>query len=794
MSSEVSIVQRLASWFKQFARPALVEVEKARVVLEDFDQQLEALGAREKTRDQRWPVCLLGHAGVGKSTLINTLIADSEIVVPSGGGSGPLTANALRVTYGETKSFEVKYHNEQRLNQARFVLEEELRRSGVVVADDAQQPPPEGLEDLESATEEQRKSQTSDAVGQASLIVTGEQNSGRDPRYLVDGLRWALEQSPVFGSDLMPEDIRRLRAVKEALASARRGQAIIFNDDGDRSFQKHLREHAAGSLAPLIETMTIRWPSDVLKQSVDLVDLPGIGVLRDSYEQVTKKYLGAEAEGVMLVVGPRGLDREDAELLRSSGFLKRLLHAGGDFNADPVSLVVVAVKVDDVALENHRYDSQDNGGKALATRAEHFQTVAEHTCEHIRRDLDRYLRDVWKSDVDGGLTAGKQEAIDYILQNLKVFAVSAPQYRLYHDDDGDRPWLDKDRTQIPLLRKSIVEIARRCVDEQARRRAEGQSRFLEQVAAKLSLHAARLADTDDAVTQSAAVREEIAAFIATKRREYDTRRGQFRAYLKQTMPEKIRSKVSAAADTARKEIEAYLENHIGQAHWKTLQATVNRGGSYNGKRVIKLHQDLALRFEEPVAEVWSRTLLSDVRKETRDFANYQVQVIEEVVRWAKTRNIRVPTKLIEALAKDIDAHRRGVDTVGKEAIEELKSAVNARLSKRIEGPIRRKCNKFVLDRQNEGPGIKRRIEDLFKGLAEETVQSASEPTIDLLVELFQDVEKQIVHQFKTHEDPIQEAEEILVQRVARLEDGEAALRRRLKQRVDQASEAAPALN
>jgi GTPase SAR1 family protein len=58
----------------------------------------------------------LGASGVGKSTLINALVAGKELILPSG-GVGPLTALAMEVRYGEVPSFEAEYHTARNLWQ-----------------------------------------------------------------------------------------------------------------------------------------------------------------------------------------------------------------------------------------------------------------------------------------------------------------------------------------------------------------------------------------------------------------------------------------------------------------------------------------------------------------------------------------------------------------------------------------------------------------------------------------------------------------------------------------------------
>src|SRR5258708_6213418 len=131
MSDSNSHSSRVVSWFKNLVRPVFQKTETP-PVLEELDKLASQVEELDKHKGLLFPICLLGQAGVGKSTLINTLIADTDIVVPSGGGTGPLTANALRVIYGERPSFVVRYHSTKQLGQTRFIFEAEIHRQAKI--------------------------------------------------------------------------------------------------------------------------------------------------------------------------------------------------------------------------------------------------------------------------------------------------------------------------------------------------------------------------------------------------------------------------------------------------------------------------------------------------------------------------------------------------------------------------------------------------------------------------------------------------------------------------------------
>jgi len=219
-----------------------------------------------------------------------------------------------------------------------------------------------------------------------------------------------------------------------------------------------------------------------------------------------------------------------------------------------------------------------------------------------------------------------------------------------------------------------------------------------------------------------------------------------------------------ASGIAQKEINSYLRRNIREAHWKTLQAAVRREGAYSGSKHINLPKDFSLKFEGPVAEVWSRGILAEVRKETREFATYQSGSVNLILDWSRGQGFRVSTRLLEALVEAVDQHRQQVNAVGKEAVDELREQVRNELGEHILANIRRKCKKFVDGKNDAGTGVKSRIVDLFEELADDVVKAAEEPAIKLLVERFRQVEREVNAAFGEHSDPLNEAADALIQR------------------------------
>ena len=123
------------------------------------------------------------------------------------------------------------------------------------------------------------------------------------------------------------------------------------------------------------------------------------------------------------------------------------------------------------------------------------------------------------------------------------------------------------------------------------------------------------------------------------------------------------------------------------------------------------------------------------------------------------------TNVLEAQVEVLKADFQKINAVGDEAVDELREEVKNSLIKKIKNPIRKRCESFVEKNQHIGSGVKQRIIDLFSELADETIEAATEPAIELLTNRFRGVEKQILDVFDEHQeynDPITAASNAIV--------------------------------
>jgi hypothetical protein len=172
---------------------------------------------------------------------------------------------------------------------------------------------------------------------------------------------------------------------------------------------------------------------------------------------------------------------------------------------------------------------------------------------------------------------------------------------------------------------------------------------------------------------------------------------------------------------------------------------------------------MALRFEEPVAIVWSKNILSKLRYRTGQLGEDLVVFVERVVEWARQQGARVQPRSVEALRDRTKAETRQLAGVGRDAVDELRARVRTELFRSVQGPIRRRCESFVADGNAAGTGVKARMLDLIgRELAPLVTNSAKETATRILTENYRQVETEIRAAVEAMPDPIRSASEAVV--------------------------------
>lgn len=800
MNRLIEDTRKLKEWYQSYARPFL-EGNIAPEKLAEFDKDLGRIAKIVDVCEKDLAVCFLGSSGVGKSTLVNAMLGGRETVVPSG-GVGPLTAQALVVQYSEKPGFDVEYHGagpiwktimglewgfKKELGPALMVDEptpEELGEQDEVYLPSAEVNPTEALEDDITQGEAGPREGTKELKKRAQLLVAGVQDSERPLQYLLDSLRQTLGHKRIWLTQPNPEDEPRLKRIKEAIELAKRKQTLaVEGTRDDPGFRLALHEHATGFLAPLIKKLTLRWNAPILSNGILLVDLPGVGIVQDVHKEITRKWIREEAHALVMVVDHRGIPNEVADASRE--FLNSLLYSD-EPDDDPI-LIAVVTRIDDLASDGYR---QDKSRK----KAVHFEEAAKQAKEKFPEVFRKYFEDLWISQSEAA--ESRKDVVHGLLSRLQVHPVSAPEFnRLVADDDDDRSFLrDVERTGIPEFVRSLSALAEERRSKALDTLAERCQMLHSGVLTTIDLIEAQWESGSRAAEEAESLRRDLEGFMAPLRGELQRRQGAYRQFLKTGAPQRIRDLVGQSKLKASASISRYLRRLEG-AHWATLKASVTRGGRFSGALQIDLPAEFALRFEEPIAEIWGKDILKSIRHETKNYAQSCVGIVEEVTNWALEQHARVQAKLIEAQRDLIRADAKRLETVGREMVKELRDDVRAQLIERIEGPIRKRCAQFVAKNEHIGVGVKQRILALYEELPDLVADAAEEPTNKILGKLFKEVEKEILEAFLDHQDPLEAAVDAIVQsHQSTLGRSDAQKRRRVLEEIGALRKALPNLD
>lgn len=762
-------VQRLTTWAAGTPWAMIKRWEPQRLsAIADACEELERMASADRVD---LAICFLGSAGVGKSTLINSLVDPKLQVVPQG-GIGPLTAQATVVRYADQPYLHATYHGPRRVNQLVFALDrycERLRGVAKQAPTDLDAADEREIElvlplaevaGVEPTDAESNENRMRSYISQAKQLVTGRSLGNElSTEYLADCLRSTLGHTLRWGYDPLPEHQPFLRQVAEAIEIGENGKEWGQTSD-NRELLTEVARHASGSIAPLIESLEVGWPAVVLRDGLVLVDLPGIGIANDEYRSVTAAWI-RRATAVVLVVDRSGVTEAGADLLRTTGFLNSILHrAPGATSVSPL-LRVVAVKLDDVA----------NAARATFKtlhpdlRPPAWLELFRNACGESKKLIHSQLEQVFAQSVSATpdeIRSERRDVLSQMVASMEVYPVSAPEYRKFHEDDSeDQPRIKAaEDSNIPALIGSLSELARQHCDQlldgyrvTARRLFESIERALSHVKDELSADERQLAHL-------ASLRTSLDAMIRPAVTELAPRLGALREHLRGTIPQKIEAEVQRSVTEADTGVRDYFHS-LQKLPWSTLRGTIRRGGTWVRSRSIDLPNELALRFEAPLTFAWSRGVVKPLRKAVQEFARDIGRLLHKVIVWAREQS-GLDAAQITRFHQEAEVEVASMVTRGDNAAADLTKLAKHQLHAGIQNEIRAACERFVDDRQDVGVGVKNRMIHFLDEMIPRISQVARDTATRFFRESYDSVLVHVTDGFKRFDDPLGYASTLLL--------------------------------
>lgn len=352
---------------------------------------------------------IVGLSGVGKSSLLNALLAPMRELLPSG-GVGPLTGIPVRICYAPLPTLRVKY-------LGRAWLLDALKKCNTSNS---------GL--------------SSNDAGRFSLACTGNQYAIRDPNWLEQAMRYTLDPDVAKPPDDSRVALDALRRVHELLNCEGSNHQWDSNSP-DGPFFRRIHEHISGPSAALCESIEVGWPSAMLETGMTIVDLPGLGMVNDAYAQHTNVWV-EQARAILVVTDRAGVAESVVTCLRRNGFLKRV----SDGQAD---LIGVVTKLDQVTDDMRR---RDRSGQSWSSC---FRSIVEQAETELLSQIDAVLRH------EHGLPRSIHGGAN-LRQAIGVFGVSSREYqRVVERDEEDRSRLHlAESSGVPAVRRALIALAR----------------------------------------------------------------------------------------------------------------------------------------------------------------------------------------------------------------------------------------------------------------------------------------------------------------------------------------------
>jgi hypothetical protein len=366
----------------------------------------------------------LGEAGVGKSTLLNALLADGFPILPQG-GVGPLTGTHVHVRYAQHPYLRTTYWARRRLEH----LAAALRSPG--------------------ESHRHQMQQRNAALQQAKILATGNQFAAVGEQDLWQFLTACLDPGLTQALDTPARE--RVAAIHALSHHDEQFPCTLQLDDHEAmpAFAGTIADHVAGFLAPLTSTIELGWNASLLQSGLVLVDLPGLGVANDVHRQQAIPAL-ARLKTLLLVVDRAGITQATMNLLHEIAFLRRIADGAGSNQHSAVHLVAAVTKLDQPASE---------ATAAARTRQQRVTWSAAY--DDCARRAAHLVRDQLAHEL-ARCTSSPSFVHERVRRRLHVFPCLPLEFqRIRRADHDDPPRIaDLQQSGVPALATYLERLAR----------------------------------------------------------------------------------------------------------------------------------------------------------------------------------------------------------------------------------------------------------------------------------------------------------------------------------------------
>ncbi len=749
MSVSKSKLKGLLSDYQSNLRKCWIKVAGDQASQLDGANQMASDLLEELDRPLQFEVGFIGRAQIGKSSLINAILADDKFprILPTG-GLGPLTANSMSVSFGERRSLDVEYHGIQQLNQMILPLRVKRKLEEINPAESEVE-----IGDIVTNRQDAEK-RKKEVLSELNTLVSGNQYSNRPEEYLVAVVSSLIGKKPVEESTTLfsefPDDRACYQKVIKTLALDSSRQ--VFTED-QSDFDTAIRDHAAGCLAPLVKSMKLNWPCELLRSGIIITDLPGVGVVGDKFPEVTKSWIMKKGRSVILVTDNSGIDESSERTLIESQFVQRLLFSVDNLSEDPISLTIVATQMDRLV----------NGIEDPGEAKQAFLKKVNDIHKTIYGQLGQLLNNYVMAETNEDVREKKMQVAQTVLDRTHIVPVSAHEFINTRLKSRRALFDEAETSQVPKLIGLISGQAQQYFEERSNRVQRRALHLAQQVKLAVDQISSRLDLLLETGGVSDQIRTEFQELARGLKVESSGRQGAFHNYVRRTVPESISSMTAEARVEAIRSYQRYCSNELADANWATIKAAIRRGGTFSGRTRIDLQDKICSILSELIAVNFPKCVIAPTRKEAQALINSHIQLTERAIEWVEAKKVSVRIKKdIEVVGKRLKNDAEALKDAGEDALRDLRNTVKSEIGDCLRDSIQDACDGFMRSGKASGIGVKSRMLELAKEAGNEAIDTAGDVAKDVLRVKFNEVFTKIVEKsLKVYQrDLVKEIEEI----------------------------------